>query len=578
MSEESEIPVDNGNSKPEEASVPEPSSDKPAPEASKPEVVPSRRRALGPASVVAGLIVFGLLVFLFEPVVAFRFYGLPLILCISLYVITMVAQALEHTGIVRLSVGISSLLGFYMIFGAFSSCAVFRADDYRALLGKVEEGSSFEKDIPESEIGRIRIIDHDVAVRVGQKILGTQTSLGSQVTLGEFFIQNVKGKLYWVAPLLHSGFFKWMDNTDGTPGYVMVSATDELDVQLVQDVGGQPIRIKYQEAAYFMSALDRHMYFNGLMTVPYTDVVFEIDDEGRPYWVVSIYERTIGFTGEEATGVAVVDPQTGEITLYPIGKAPDWVDRIQPREFLERQVADWGEYVHGYWNPSHRDQIVPTGEMILIYGDDDHCWWYQGMTSTGQDNSTVGFLLIDSHSKSIKFHKQTGATEIAAMRSAEGKVQEKGYVSSHPIAYNLGGAPTYVMALKDQAGLIKEIAMVSIHDYSIVAVGKDVPDAMRNYLFELNSKGKLVSAEADRSNTQLQVSGLVDRINSDIQSGNTNWYLMLKDSPGSIFLGVSAISPELPITRAGDSIRIGLHHKAVMGVNDIIFFDNLNIR
>jgi hypothetical protein len=58
-------------------------------------------------------------------------------------------------------------------------------------------------------------------------VLGSQPALGSQVELGAFCIQKVNKELYWVAPLLHSVFFKWMNNQEGTAGYVMVSATNE---------------------------------------------------------------------------------------------------------------------------------------------------------------------------------------------------------------------------------------------------------------------------------------------------------------------------------------------------------------
>jgi hypothetical protein len=43
-------------------------------------------------------------------------------------------------------------------------------------------------------------------------------------------------------------------------------------------------------------------------------------------------------------------------------------------------------------------------------------------------------------------------------------------------------------------------------------------------------------------------------------------------------LGLSATSPELPITLPGDSIQLGIHHKVAKGVNDIIHFDNIGIK
>ena len=56
----------------------------------------------------------------------------------------------------------------------------------------------------------------------------------------------------------------------------------------------------------------------------------------------------------------------------------------------------------------------------------------------------------------------SGATEMAAQSSAEGKVQQFGYRASFPMIINLDGQPTYFMTLKVNAGLIKQYAFVSV--------------------------------------------------------------------------------------------------------------------
>jgi len=57
-------------------------------------------------------------------------------------------------------------------------------------------------------MSEIRVVDESLAHLLGEKILGSQPALGSQAQLQEFFIQKVNGKLYWISPLEHSGFFK----------------------------------------------------------------------------------------------------------------------------------------------------------------------------------------------------------------------------------------------------------------------------------------------------------------------------------------------------------------------------------
>ena len=141
---------------------------------------------------------------------------------------------------------------------------------------------------------KIRVVDQELAYLLGEKIIGSQAALGSQIQLGKFSIQKVNNELYWIAPLLHSGFFKWLNNKEGTPGYVMVSATNERDVKLVQNIDGKAVKIKYQPSAYFQSNIHRHVYFNGYSTVGLADFTFEIDEKGNPFWVITTFNKEIG--------------------------------------------------------------------------------------------------------------------------------------------------------------------------------------------------------------------------------------------------------------------------------------------
>jgi hypothetical protein len=59
------------------------------------------------------------------------------------------------------------------------------------------------------------------------------------------------------------------------------------------------------------------------------------------------------------------------------------VDRIQPISFIEDQLNDWGEYVHGYWNFQMLINKLPKFD---IYGDDNKSYWYTGLTSVGKRN------------------------------------------------------------------------------------------------------------------------------------------------------------------------------------------------
>lgn len=471
-----------------------------------------------------------------------------------------------------LLIGVAILYAFVLPF--FTSHPIFRNQDYRNLIGKVANGDKLTNHIAPISMNEIRVVDESLAYLLGEKILGSQPALGSQAHLGEFFIQKVNGKLYWIAPLEHSGFFKWLNNKQGTTGYVMVSATNERDVKLVQEINGKPIFLKYQREAYFGSNLHRYLYFNGFNTVGLTDFSFEIDDAGTPFWVVTKYKKQVGFSGNDATGVVVVNAQNGEIKEYNIKNTPVWVDRIQPISFIKNQLNDWGEYVKGYWNFSNENKLQITEDLTLVYGEDNKSYWYTGITSVGKDESAVGFVLVDTRTKETTFYKQSGATEFAAQSSAQGKVQEKGFVASLPIPYNINNIPTYVMTLKDNGGLVKMYAMVSISDYTIVGTGNTMREALTAYKTAFNSSGNKINI--DSKSAKKVVEAIVLRIQNDVKNGNSFYYFTVKDN-ANIFVGSSQISNQLPLTVVGDIVKIS-YDEENEEIIDVSTFENVSLK
>ncbi|MDP3180503.1 MAG: hypothetical protein Q8M67_01660 [Bacteroidota bacterium] len=465
-------------------------------------------------------------------------------------------------------------IGLYMtVLPMLTSWAILRSQDYRNLIGTVETGENLSEHMAPISIEKIRVVDQSLANLLGDKVLGAQAALGSQVKLGTFNIQKVGSELYWVAPLLHSGFFKWQKNSQGTNGYVMVNATNERDVKLVQEINGQKVLIKYQSEAYFFSNLKRHVYFEGFFNCGLTDYTFEIDDEGRPYWVITKFKKKIGFSGSDAVGVVVVDTQTGQTSEYSIANAPVWIDRIQPDNFVETQLNDWGKYVKGYWNFSNENKLQITEGMSLVYGEDNKSYWYTGLTSVGADEATVGFVLVDTRTKKAIWYKQSGATEYAAQNSAIGKIQEKRYSASSPIPYNINGIPTYVMTLKDDGGLVKMFAMVAIEDYTIVGVGNTLRETLMTYKNAFNMTGNELNVNTTAQKITLNT--VLTRISSDVKNGNSFYYFTVRDYE-NIFIGSSQISNALPVSSVGDSIEITFDSDT-LGIIDISTFLNKTI-
>lgn len=441
---------------------------------------------------------------------------------------------------------IITLWVLYFLVGLASSPIVnYKA--YRDQLGANEQQQDFTQDIQPMALDKLPIVDQDLARRLADKKLGEKTSLGSQVKLGDPVIQQVNGELVWAVPLYHSGFFKWLNNMSGTPGYIMVSATNMQDVEYVDGY-----KIKYQPDNYLLDDLERHMRIFGAAFDGLSDPSFEIDDQGRPFWVVTTYKNNWLFALPEATGAITVDAATGQMERYTMENIPSWVDRVQPEDFIIRQINNQGEYVHGFLNFSNKDKMKSSEGHIIVYNE-GRCYLFTGLTSVGQDESAVGFIMVDMVTKESKIYYMSGATESAAQQSAQGKVQQYGYIASFPMILNLDGRATYFMPLKDDSGLIKQYAFVPVSDYTIVGVGETISQAKQNYEAALrgSSSGAITSGGEEK-----EITGTVYRIGTEEVGSSTNYKLILQESKDKIFVLSHDLSHQLALTRDGDQVTI----------------------
>jgi len=458
-----------------------------------------------------------------------------------------------------------AFLALWVLIALLVSASIFRAKDYRNVIGKVNQ-TEFSKLVSPVRLDQIPTVDSNYAAALAEKTLGEDFALGSRVTLGRPTRQMVDGKLYWVIPLLHSGFFKWLANTaEGTPAYIKVSAINPRDVEFVRQVQGQPVRVKYQPNAYFNQDLRRHIYLHGYMGYGIGGYTFELDDQGQPHWTITLFTHEVGVRAPNPVKLLTIHAETGKISEYPLiktadgfsdEKVPAWVDRIQPAEFILTQLDWWGKYVRGFWNTlfSKRNMLMVTAGYNIVYGTDDRSYVYSGMSSVGADEGTVGFVLSDTRTKRTHLYKMSGATEYAAMRSAEGKVQNYKYQATFPILVNLNGLATYFMPLKDSAGLVKQFAFVSVKDYSVVGVGETIKAARDDYQMALSSSR--VGNLAQKAAEEASLTGTVSRIGIDIKEGKTYYFLSFTEAPGMVFIGSSDLSNYLPLTKAGDLLSV----------------------
>ena len=138
------------------------------------------------------------------------------------------------------------------------------------------------------------------------------------------------------------------------------------------------------------------------------------------------------------------------------------------------------------------------------------------------------------------------------MSSAEGEVQEKGYEATFPILLNVGGHPTYFVSLKDQEGLVKQYAFVSLENYSLVGIGDTVSDAQRSYLLRLNENGE---TQGDSEEIMQEASGALSAIESAVSEGTTHYYFTIEGSE-QLFIAPLSLSSELVMSEVGDTVHV----------------------
>jgi len=534
-------------------------------------------------AVLTGIVTY-LLVYFGLPTLSYGFYGIPFFAALLGGSIIIIGGNKNNdiSFVSGLSIFVVGLV-FVMVIPFFATPVMMgNAEAYRAILsdGEVDTTGAFDSDVAYIDPTQTRMVDQTLAVKLAETKLGEDAGLGSRVTIGAMRIQNVGGKLFWVGPLEWSTPVKWAFGDAGTPGYMVVSAFNQRDVRLVKEVAGEPLSLEIGEGAYMWDDLDRYVWRNGYASTPYADFTFEVNDEWRPYWVITRYERTVGYSGNVANGVIVVDPQTREIESYDMDKVPEWIDRVQPESFIAEQVDDWGKWVHGFWgNFEGLDKLKHTpgqgqdSGLSLVYGSDGRAKWYTGIQSDGADQGTTGFMLVDTRTGKAKYYRQSGITEQACQRNIAGLIAEKtGWSVTNCILYNVAGHPTYIAIIKDADGNPKQIGVASVVNRDVVVSHNLIKGALRAFRANLRSKGNV--AGTDSNVDVLTATGIVMRFGSEVLEGNTYFYVVIDTEPHKVFMSAPGLnSAELPVTLPGD--RVTIHYDdAGRSIVDMTSYDN----
>ena len=424
-----------------------------------------------------------------------------------------------------------------VLLGALLSTTFFpgNAQKYASIL-QTSTGD-YTEDIQEVDYNEIPVIDRDSAVLLGNRTMGTMSDLVSQFEISSLYSQiNYQDHPVRVSPLVYADLFKWLQNReDGIPAYVIVDMTTQ-EAQVVRLDEGNAIM--YSESEPLARNIDRYVQLKYPFYM-FGEKSFEIDDDGNAWWICPVRDFTIGlFGGETISRAVLVNAATGECQDLAIDEVPQWVDRVYPADLLIKQYNWSGAYSNGWINSwlgqNGVVQTTPSTDGNLGYNyiaKDDDVWVYSGVTSATSDDSIVGFILMNQRTGESNFYSVSGATETSAMESAEGQVQQMRYDATFPILINVADRPTYFMALKDSAGLVKMYAMIDIESYQNVAVGDTVEETQEEYLAMIGADTSDTSDASDESSSEdaVFVEGVILSIVQVVVDGNSHFYVMLED-------------------------------------------------
>ncbi|MDO5027252.1 MAG: hypothetical protein Q4E50_05435 [Tissierellia bacterium] len=429
---------------------------------------------------------------------------------------------------------------------SLTSLELFTAKSYANVI-QIQDGN-FSEDIKQPSLEKIPTLDRDSSERVGSRKMGELLDLASQFNLDNQYTQiNYKNKPVRVTPLKYNGILKYLFNfKDGLPGYVEIDIVDGK-ARLVRLEEG----IKYSQSDILFRNIDLYTRVKYPFEI-FDYMEFEIDDEGRPQWVIPTYKNSVGWFGAmDVKNVITVDAISGESNIYSVEEAPKWIDRVYNSDRIIRQL-DWaGKYKLGYLNSIFaQKQVLETTEGYNYVALNDDLYLYTGYTSVAGDESNVGFIMSNLRTKETKFYPVSSAKEISAMESAEGVVQDKKYQSTFPLLFNINNKPTYFLSLKDNAGLIKEYAFVDAQDYQRVSTGASVEEAYARHT------GTVIEKNEFDENTQFkEIQARITDIYTVVIDGNTHYYFTLDDQDG-IFVSSIKLSDKLPFLESGSEVKL----------------------
>ena len=504
----------------------------------------------------------------------------------------------------KVPVIIAAVLVVVMAVGWLCGATIFRASSYNKLLPVTT--SEFSTDFEKLSVDSVPRVDESRALTLADQQLGSLSEYKSQYVVSNTTTMiNYNNRPVRVAYLEYADVFKWFNNTkEGVPAYMIIDLISQK-VTVVNCVEQFGSCIQYSPTELFNEKLIRHIRFQyptELLDTPN----FEISDDGHPYWITPVLDKTIGlFGGTDVNGAIITDALSGESVYYDIeqvrsDESLQWIDVVYSANLLVQQYDYYGKFQNGFWNSIiFQNDVSQASQGNGYIAMDDDVWIYTGVTSSESDASNFGFILSNQRTKETRYYENGGAIETAAQQSAEDAVQNYQYAATFPILLDIEGQPTYFMSLYGSSNTVKGYALVNLADKTIVGTGivdemksdaKALNAAVENYIQALKDKniigtdinvdeylvdetdedagGTAQETPAENGNTAApsapaadgsQVTGEVTSILTSVNNGNTYYYLQIN---GTYYYISVAVCMDVLLVQTGDTVTVTVGSEA----------------
>ncbi|MCV9964557.1 hypothetical protein OIU34_21955 [Pararhizobium sp. BT-229] len=468
---------------------------------------------------------------------------------------------------------VAGVVGLIVV-AILSSAPMFHASSYANLM--VPEIKERDATVPLVDQSQARIVTDELAKKRAAEVLAsaTEEGLGSRVTMGEPWGNKVGNTMYWLIPLEHSGFFKWLSHGT-TPGYIAVSQMNEMNTKFVQD---KPIKIGVE--GWFDDNIYRHLFNNGFKSQIMGEAIFQVDEDWNPYWVVPMYLPQVGIGGDMPVSWSLVNATTGEIqTFTDEAKVPAWVDRLYHQKMVSERFDDWGCWSQG-WAAcmfSGNEVIESTAGINVTIDASLDIVYYSGtqFQNNKSEGATSGFYTANARTGKITFYRRAGITEEAAKQVMNGAFADfEGYHAADCVLLTLNREAAYFSIIVDGSGSRKAFAIVSQTNRNVYGKGNSVQAALTDFSRSTQRAGRDAAFEPGTDVASLSFEGVVLTLTPVVQNERTSFYLTLNTLPGKIVEVSEEKIGEIVVTKVGDRVRFTTDN-AEAGVMFSTAFDNL---